>query len=177
MDIIIRDLNEKDHKGLLSLINNELGYPNVTYDELKHKIKQMQDAGNYRIYVAVTNKTKVEKTKVEKAKTDKAKNDKTETDNNESENEITGFLSTVTETSLEITGDYIRIIGLAVSEKHQGKGVGGLLLQHMEKEAAKKGVKYFVVNSALYRTDAHVFYEKAGYIKSSLSFYKGSKKG
>ena len=51
---------------------------------------------------------------------------------------------------------------MAVESKHQGRGVGRLLLRELEKKAREKGAKYIMLNA---RENAAAFYEKNGYKK------------
>ena len=144
-DIIIREVQESDYINLLSLINNELGYPGLTLEILTVKISEMKKAGNYFIFVASVN------------------------------NEAVGFISAIQEITLEMQSSYFRIIGLAVSKANQGKGIGSMLLNYMEQFASDRGVCYFTLSSGLQRLDAHAFYEHNGYVKKSFSFQKGQK--
>ena len=142
MNIKIREAYESDNLEILSLINNELGYPGVTLDELSLKINKIKSAGNYYIFVAI------------------------------SLDRIVGFAGVTKEMALEIEKDFFRIRAMAVSEAHQSKGVGSSLLRHIEGIASEQGVELFVLNSGFHRTEAHRFYERNGYIKTSFSFSK-----
>lgn len=80
------------------------------------------------------------------------------------DNEIVGFIGTIEEIAFEIDENYFRIIGLALSKLHQNKGIGSLLLNHIEKFALSKGISTFTLSSGLKRFEAHQFYEHNGYI-------------
>jgi len=142
MDVTIRELYEHDSIDLLSLINNELGYPDITLDDLTSHISQMKKAGNYYNFVAL------------------------------SSNKTVGYISIVQGTTLELKGDTFRIIGMAVSAAYQGKGIGGLLLRHIEEIASERGISSIKLSSKFQRHNAHAFYEKNGYIKTSYAFAK-----
>ena len=86
--MIIREASECDYYYILSLINNELGYPDVTLEELRLKIARMKKSGNYFIFVALV------------------------------DDETVGFIGVVQEMALEIQNDYFRIIELAVSKAY-----------------------------------------------------------
>jgi ribosomal protein S18 acetylase RimI-like enzyme len=145
LNTVIRELNDDDCIELLPLINNELGYPNVTIDGLLSRFTKMKKAGNYYIYVAVT------------------------------DGQVVGFIAAIQEISLEIQNDYFRIINLAVSETFQGKGIGKALLQHIEDISFSKGITFIVLSCGFHRLEAHEFYQRNGYVKRSFTFAKGDK--
>lgn len=66
------------------------------------------------------------------------------------------------------------VLGLAVLEEYQGKGIGKQLLLALEKEAEERGYSFIRLNSASHRTEAHAFYQKAGYDgdKTQVRFIK-----
>jgi N-acetylglutamate synthase-like GNAT family acetyltransferase len=53
-----------------------------------------------------------------------------------------------------------RVRYMAVDENYRGKGIGGLLLEGLEKEAVRRGVKKLMLNA---REKAVPFYERHGY--------------
>ena len=57
----------------------------------------------------------------------------------------------------------VEIMGMIVSRNYQGKGIGKLLLQQIEKWANSKNVDIVRVTSNLARKDSHPFYISAGY--------------
>jgi len=146
MDVTIRKACESDSREILSLINNELEYPDVSFEELSIKMIRMREQGNYYIFVAVIDEN------------------------------IVGFITIVQGVALEIKSDYFRILELAVSKAHQNKGVGKLLLGQVDALAAEKGVSYISLSCGLHRTGAHAFYERSGYSKTSFTFAKGDKR-
>ena len=143
MSIIIREANESDNLDILSLVNNELGYPEVTLDELSSRIKRMNHADNYHIYVAIIS------------------------------DHVAGFIAIAQEMAIEIQKDFFRIKALAVSTSHQSKGVGNSLLRHIESIALENDIDIFTLSSSFHRLDAHRFYERNGYNKTSYTFQKG----
>ena len=143
--ISIREAVEADYPAICKLINNELGYPDVTTEALSDRMKKMQRAGNYQTFVAVMRGV------------------------------VVGFIGIAQELGYEISGEYLRIIALAVSSEHQNKGIGSKILRHVESIAHQNGVSYFTLSSSMYRTAAHAFYERNGYMKKSYSFSKGLK--
>ena len=141
----IREANVSDYSAICSLINSELGYPNVSIDDLSSRMESMELDGNYQTCVAVLDGT------------------------------VVGFIGTVQCIAHEISGFYLRISAMAVSKEHQNRGIGSSLLRHVEASANKRGITTFAVNSGLQRENAHIFYERNGYTKSSYGFWKGKK--
>ena len=58
----------------------------------------------------------------------------------------------------------LNILALAVLPNFQGKGVGNSLLQSLESYAREYGFRFIRLNSANHRKQAHLFYEKNGYL-------------
>lgn len=137
----IRTFHDEDILGICDLINSELGY-DVSYEDLKIRISQMQEDKNYIIFTAVANET------------------------------IIGFIGLQIGLAFEITGKIMRIIALAVSGSSQRKGIGSALIQEAEKYASENNVSIIQVNSGLKRIEAHQFYEKQSFYKKGYSFFK-----
>lgn len=68
----------------------------------------------------------------------------------------------------------IEIGGLAVSEAHQGAGIGRQLVSAVEAWAKEVGFESVVLSSNIKRTAAHEFYKHIGYVteKQQFAFYK-----
>lgn len=66
------------------------------------------------------------------------------------------------------------IMGIAVSEKHQRKGIGRLLIKEIEKWAKNTGAVGVRLNSGANRILAHEFYLSCGYElkKEQKNFFK-----
>ena len=146
MNIEVREAHESDIPGILSLTINELGYPGVTLDELSSKMSNMKAAGNYYFYVAVLS------------------------------GHVVGYAGIAQEMALEVQKDYFRIKEMAVSKEYQRMGIGSTLLRYIEDFATKKEIDYIVLSSRFHRADAHRFYERNGYAKTSYVFAKGNKR-
>ena len=145
MNITIREATKADNPEILSLINNELGYPDLTLEELSLNITKMKLAGNFYIYVAIFSE------------------------------QIVGFVAVTQEMALELQKDFYRIKAMAVSNAYQSKGIGSSLLKHIESVAFENDIDFFVLSSSFHRKDAHMFYERNGYTKTSFTFQKGEK--
>ena len=91
----------------------------------------------------------------------------------ENNNKVVGFVSAVKMFGC-VDGNYIEITCLAVSKDYQGKGIGKLLLEHIESLGRKNKIKTFSVTSGKKRVEAHTFYENNGYERGGFVFYKGA---
>lgn len=89
----------------------------------------------------------------------------------EANGETCGFVSIVHEISLE-AGEYYRVLGLAVKTEYRKQGLGTALLTLAEGYAKSNGARLMTLSSNFKRTEAHVFYEKTGYEKTSYTFKK-----
>jgi len=143
MNINIREACSDDYISICSLVNNELGYPNVNIDDLTSRIELMNQDENYRTFVALL------------------------------DDNVVGFIGMVQEIAFEISGSYMRINAFAVSKEHQNKGIGRALLKFAEDYANEKGITVFTLNIGFQRLNTHIFYERNGYIKKSFGFWKG----
>ena len=145
MDITTRNATPADSASICRLINDSLGYKDVTPDALVKRMERMDAAGGYFTLVA------------------------------EADGGVAGFVSVAQGIAVEIEGDYFRIIALAVDEAHRRAGIGSKLLSQVEEIAAERGVRYLTLSSGFQRTEAHAFYERQGYEKRSYAFSKGTK--
>lgn len=142
MSTQIRAAVDGDFPDICTLVNNELGYPNVQLSDFMDRMKAMAQDDNYRIFVALL------------------------------DNEIVGFIGTVQGIAFEVDGGFLRIIALAVAKKHQHKGIGSLLLKHVENFARLNGISALALNSGFHRLESHAFYENNGFSKRSYGFSK-----
>lgn len=140
--MIIRKCELSDVKSVYELIKNELGYSEITENEISERFKRMSALGDYSVLVA------------------------------EIDGRVCGFISMVTEISLEIDGELLRILGLAVKKECQRKGLGAALLKKAEEIAAERKMELITLSSNFKRPEAHKFYESQGYLKTSYTFKK-----
>ena len=138
----IRKAQHFDYPAICSLINNELGYKSVKLNELSSRIKAMNQDKNYYTFVAVA------------------------------DDAVVGFIGLMKNMTYEFNGLCMRVLSIAVAEGHQGAGIGKSLLRYAEEFAVSKGIDLFMVNSGTDLADAHRFYEKNGFKKSSYGFWK-----
>ena len=85
---------------------------------------------------------------------------------------VCGMIGTFSCYSYEHNNPGGRILALIVAEEVRGHGIGGLLIAAAENDFAAKNIRRIAVNTHLRRTEAHEFYEKAGYTKNGLRFVK-----
>ena len=142
MDIIIREIEEKDYPDLLLLWNNELGNKHVTAENIAPHYDRVKTGDFYKTYVALF------------------------------ENEIVGFISSAQSYAVGFDGNYMQIIAMAVKTEMQNKGIGTKLIQKMENYAREKNCYSIGVCSGFKRTDAHAFYRRNGFDKGSYAFNK-----
>lgn len=138
----IRNCTQSDIGSVYSLIKNELGYHNITESGVSERLEKLIASEEHIVLAA------------------------------ELDEEVCGLASFVREISLEVDGEYLRLLCLAVREDMQGKGVGSALLKKIEDIAAELGISLITLSSNFKRTDAHVFYEKNGFLKTSFTFKK-----
>lgn len=61
---------------------------------------------------------------------------------------------------------------IAVSEKHQGKGIGGIMLRHLETVLNIKGIQNLTIPTQAQNQQACYFYNKIGYSISEKTYIK-----
>jgi GNAT superfamily N-acetyltransferase len=88
------------------------------------------------------------------------------------EGEVVGVAGATLSRYYEKDGLYSRLVVLVVSSTAQGLGIGGELVQAVERWSATQGAREVVVNSGLHRGEAHHFYERRGYTRTGFRFVK-----
>ena len=141
-EIVVRSATEHDAVAICPLINDELGYPEVTPEGVAQRIRAMDAQPDYHVFVAC------------------------------SEHELAGFIVLVQGIALEMDKPYLRVLALAVKASCQGRGVGRLLLQAAEQTAHAGGAGKLLLSSAFARKGAHAFYERCGFVQKGISFFK-----
>ena len=79
--------------------------------------------------------------------------------------------------SLEVSDDYrmiktARIRNFIISEEYRGKGIGKKVMKLLEKTASQQHCGMIEVSTELNRKRAQKFYEKNGFINTSLRYKK-----
>ena len=142
MEILIREIEERDYPGALSLWNNELGNRYFTADNFGSHHDRFKGNENHKAFVA------------------------------ELEDHVVGIVYIMQYAPWGVAGEQFWIQGIAVRNDMQGKGIGTKLLEHIEKYGKEKGVEYITLNTGFKRTAAHAFYERNGYSSGNYCFGK-----
>ena len=85
---------------------------------------------------------------------------------------VVGVAGAVLDRYYEKDGIYSRLAVLVVSSAAQGLGIGGRLVEAVERWSASQGAREVIVNSGLHRVEAHGFYERCGYSRTGFRFVK-----
>ena len=142
MMIYVKEAESQDFLIVLSLIKNELGYPNLNETDTLKRLEYFKQSKDWETSVAVV------------------------------DSETVGFIGVRKGMSYAIDGFYVEIAALAVAEEARRGGVGAALVKKAEEWALKNGTDEMRLHSNMKRLDAHLFYEKIGYGKKSYWFSK-----
>ena len=90
----------------------------------------------------------------------------------EAEGEVVGLVAAQLGYALEFDGVYCRINGLVVDAQWRGRGLGTLLMRHLESWCKERGAQSLLLTSGNHRREAHRFYETLGFSATGLRFIK-----
>lgn len=90
----------------------------------------------------------------------------------ESDREVVGFGSLTTKSTLWNIGPVGYVDEMVVDEKHQGRGIGTQILDHLISWARDQGCSHNELDSAFHRKDAHTFYERRGFQSRAYLYSK-----
>lgn len=90
----------------------------------------------------------------------------------EVDGKVVGFVSTVEALAINLPDGYIKVNSLAVLPKFRCRGIGKMLMAYVEELAKERGSSLVELASGFQRTEAHEFYERLGYQKTSVRFSK-----
>ena len=143
MEISIVEATENDLISVLDLYRNVLdkGKPILTIERANFIYKKMNQYPDYHLYIAKYN------------------------------DEIIGSFALLIMDNLAHFGSPSAIVeDVVVSENHQNKGVGKIMMEFAMEKAKSKGCYKMVLSSNVKRENAHRFYENLGFEKHGFSF-------
>ncbi len=142
MDVIIREIENKDYISVATLWRDVLGLLSVTDENVFETYEKMKGDNRYCTFVADVSGS------------------------------VVGLVTTVETLAIDHPNGYIKVNGLAVLPEFQHRGIGKLLIEHVEKLAGERNISLIGLASGFQRTNAHEFYEHLGYQKLSFWFRK-----
>jgi len=86
--------------------------------------------------------------------------------------QILGLLALHLSRMLQYPSPIVRVTALVVDRRARRRGVGKLLMQHVERVGSAAGCEFVELTSAMDRAEAHAFYRNIGYEPNSLRFRK-----
>ena len=90
----------------------------------------------------------------------------------ETDGRVVGFVTTVEALAINLPDGYIQVNSLAVLPEFRHCGIGKMLMNRVEELAGERGSSLVELASGFQRTEAHEFYERLGYQKTSFRFSK-----
>lgn len=85
---------------------------------------------------------------------------------------VCGMIGTFYHYSYEHNNPGARIMALVVGKEARGQGIGRELVRVAENDLIAKNIKRVAVNTRFERAQAHLFYERVGYVKNGFRFFK-----
>ena len=142
LEIIIREIDERDYPDVLKIWNNELGNSYFNAENFDWHHDRFKGNENYKVFVADLGDC------------------------------VAGIVYIMQYAPWGTESEQFWIQGIGVKESVQGKGIGTKLLEHIEEYAKKKGIGHITLNTGFKRTAAHAFYERNGYSSGNYCFGK-----
>ena len=90
----------------------------------------------------------------------------------ETSGEVVGLVAAHVGQGLESNEPHGRIIGLVVDSHWRGRGVGTMLMEHVERWCRDRGAHNVILTSGNQRVGAHKFYQRIGYTATGQRFIK-----
>jgi N-acetylglutamate synthase-like GNAT family acetyltransferase len=90
----------------------------------------------------------------------------------QSENDVTGLISAELVPYFPNGSTVCRVTALVVAAQHRAQGLGEKLLANVSEFAREHGCSGIELTSAHHRLDAHRFYERLGFLKTSVRFFR-----
>ena len=145
MNIIIREIEEKDYPDVKALLINEMWENKGGGDYIIPFFEKTKADEDYITFVALA------------------------------DNIVIGIISSVTFNWAWSELKNMIVQGIAVKTEYQNKGIGKKLLKYNENYAESNGIIGIGLCSGFHRTAAHAFYEHNGYTKLTQYFGKNFK--
>lgn len=142
MNIIIREIENKDYVSVAAIWRDVLGILSATDENVIRTYEKMKGDSRYCTFVADVN------------------------------GDVVGLATTVETLAIDHPNGYIKVNGLAVLPQFQHQGIGKMLMERVEELADERNASCIGLASGFQRTGAHEFYEHLGYKKSSFWFRK-----
>ena len=86
--------------------------------------------------------------------------------------QVLGLLAAHLCRMLQYASPIVRVTALVVDRRARRRGVGRLLMEHVEQIGSAAGCEFVELTSAMDRAEAHAFYRSIGYEPNSLRFRK-----
>jgi ribosomal protein S18 acetylase RimI-like enzyme len=90
----------------------------------------------------------------------------------QSENDVIGLIAAELVPYFPNGSTICRVTALVVASQHRSRGLGEKLLVHATDFAREHGCSGIELTSAHHRLDAHRFYERLGFSRTSLRFFR-----
>jgi predicted N-acetyltransferase YhbS len=90
----------------------------------------------------------------------------------QSENDVIGLIAAELVPYFPNGSTVCRVTALIVASRYRGRGLGEKLLGHASDFAREHGCSGIELTSAHHRLDAHRFYERLGFSRASLRFFR-----
>lgn len=142
MEVIIREIEERDYPEVTLLLVNDLVNNKLSGDYIVPFLNKVKNDESYKSFVAIVDNT------------------------------VVGFISTLAMLWAFSESANLYIQGLVVKKEFQNKGIGTKLLKYIENFAKSKEISSILLLSGFKRTEAHAFYERNGYTTMTRHFGK-----
>ena len=142
MQVTIRPIQESDYAAAAAIWRDTLDIRNATEQSISDIYHQMAQDHHYHTFVAETDGT------------------------------VVGLVTAVKVLAVGHPGGYIKMNGLGVLPEYRRRGIGKMLMTRVEQLAVQEGAPYIGLASGIRRADAHAFYERLGFRKTSFWFRK-----
>ena len=142
MKTVIRKICQRDYAAVAVIWREVLDVRNATDENVAETYSIMEHDDRYVTFVA------------------------------EADGKIVGLAAAVKVLAIGHPGGYVKMNGIGVLPAYRGQGIGKQLMEHVERFAAEQGALYVGLASGISRAEAHAFYERIGYRKTSYWFRK-----